>query len=106
MNAKFHYELNLKNSQQTVAARGPCENWLADDKSAVIKDVTVRRGGVVVASSAGSTTVQNGDQDWKLDASSASQLARGLARVDANVTVTRTDNSTYDRPWWRDVQLV
>jgi hypothetical protein len=103
MNAQFDNNLSLKGNRMIVAARGPCE-WEDGDASAVVKDVTVTRGGVV-ASSPGSTTVQRGAQAWWLDVSSSSQLTPGPADAHATATVTRTDGTTYERPWYDDVQL-
>jgi hypothetical protein len=60
MNSKFYKQLTLESDRQTIAAGGPC-GWQDGDAWAEVKDVRVTRGDVV-ASSAGSTTVQKGDQ--------------------------------------------
>jgi len=105
MNANFDGRLNLTNGRLTVAARGPCIDWLPDDRSAEIKDVTITQGGVV-ATTGGSTTVQKAAPVWALDASSSSQLKPGRADAWAHVTVTKIDGSTYPTPCYFDVVLL
>jgi hypothetical protein len=105
MDAKFFDDLNLKNHGRTVAAGGPC-HWEAGDAWAEIKDVTIEQGGVVASSGTASTIVRRGsDRDWWLDASSSSQLTRGPAEAYAVAVVHRTDGTTYQHPWYDDVQL-
>ena len=103
MNAQFHKRLGLKNGRQTVQAGGPCL-WEDGDASAVVRDVTVTRQGVV-ASTAGATNVQRGDQSWFLDVSSSSPFTPGRADAHAIAFVTKTDNTTYERRWYDDVNL-
>jgi hypothetical protein len=102
---QFHDELNLKNDRRTVAAGGPC-HWEAGDAWAEIKNVTIEQGGVVASSGNASTTVRKGrDRDWWLDVSSSSQFTRGPAEAYAVAIVHRTDGTTYEYPWYDDVQL-
>jgi len=105
MNAKFFDQLNLKNNRRTVAAGGPC-HWEAGDAWAEIKSVTIEQGRVVATSGTASTIVRNGeDRDWWLDATAASRLTRGPADAYAVAVVHRTDGTTYEHPWYDDVQL-
>jgi hypothetical protein len=106
MNAKFDTPLDLKNGRRTVAACGPCLNWLADDESAVVKNVTVTTQVGQVATSAGSsTTVLKAAQGWALDVVSSRKLTPGPAHASAALTVTRTNGTTYPDWWEADVQL-
>jgi hypothetical protein len=107
MNAKFDTPLDLKNGRRTVKACGPCLDWLADDASAVVKNVTVTtQVGQVATSAAGSsTTVLKAAQGWALDVSSSRKLNPGPAHASAALTVTRTDGTTYKDWWDADVQL-
>jgi hypothetical protein len=105
MNAQFDRQLSLTNGQKTVAARGPCA-WEAGDKSAVVRDVTVTRKGVVASTAVSTRVLQMGvDQSWSLDVSSPNQLTTGRADAHAIAFVTRTDNTTYERRWYDDVTL-
>jgi hypothetical protein len=105
MSPKFFDDLNLQNDRRTVAAGGPC-HWEAGDAWAEIKNVTIEQGSVVASSGSASTTVRKGrDRDWWLDASSSSQFTRGPAEAYAVAVVHRTDGTTYEYPWYDDVQL-
>jgi hypothetical protein len=105
MNSAFFDDLNLKNGRHTVAAGGPC-HWEAGDAWAEIRNVTIHQGSVVATSGTTSTVVRNGqDRDWWLDASAAGQLRRGPAEAYAVAVVHRSDGSTYEHPWYDDVQL-
>jgi hypothetical protein len=98
-------DLNLKNDRHTVAAGGPC-HWEAGDAWAEIKNVTIEQGGVVASSGTASTIVRRGrDRAWWLDASATSQFTRGPAEAYAVAVVHRTDGTTYEYPWYDDVQL-
>jgi hypothetical protein len=88
-----------------VAAGGPC-HWQAGDAWAEIKNVAIEQDGVTATSGTTSTRVRRGqDVSWWLDASSSSQLSRGPAEAYAVAVVHRTDGSTYEYPWYDDVQL-
>jgi hypothetical protein len=102
----FFDQLDLKQDRHTVAAGGPC-HWQAGDAWAEINNVTIEQGGVVASSGTASTVVRRGrDSSWWLDAtSSSSQLSRGPAEAYALAVVHRTDGTTYEYPWYDDVQL-
>jgi hypothetical protein len=105
MKPQFFDNLNLKNGRRTVAAGGPC-HWEAGDAWAEIKNVTIEQGGVVATSGSASTIVRrSSDRSWWLDATAASQLRRGPAEAYALAVVHRSDDSTYEYPWYDDVQL-
>jgi hypothetical protein len=105
MRPNFFDDLNLKNDRRTVAAGGPC-HWEAGDAWAEIKNVTIEQGGVVASSGTASTTVRKGrDRNWWLDASASSQFTRGPAEAYALAIVHRTDGTTYEYPWYDDIQL-
>jgi hypothetical protein len=105
MNSAFFDQLDLKHDRHTVAAGGPC-HWEAGDAWAEIKNVRIEQGGVVASSGTASTIVRRGsDRSWWLDATSASQLSRGPAEAYALAVVHRSDGSTYEYPWYDDVQL-
>jgi hypothetical protein len=102
---QFFDQLDLKQDRHTVAAGGPC-HWQAGDAWAEINNVTIEQGSVVASSGTASTIVRNGiDTAWWLDASATSQLRRGPADAYALAVVHRTDGSTYEYPWYDDVQL-
>jgi len=105
MNAQFDTPLDLKNGEKTVAAGGPCVDWLPDDKSAEIQNVRVKTHPGEVASSLLSVTVTPNDNRWALDANSPIQLTPGQADAHAYVIVTRTDGTHYHPPCYTDVQL-
>jgi hypothetical protein len=105
MKPNFFDDLNLKNGRRTVAAGGP-SHWEAGDAWAEIKNVTIHQGSIVASSGTASTIVRNGpDTAWWLDASATSQLRRGPAEAYAVAVVHRSDGSTYEYPWYDDVQL-
>jgi hypothetical protein len=105
MKPNFFEDLNLKNGRRTVAAGGP-SHWEAGDAWAEIKNVTIHQGSIVASSGTASTIVRNGrDTAWWLDASATSQLRRGPAEAYAVAVVHRSDGSTYEYPWYDDVQL-
>jgi hypothetical protein len=105
MNPNFFDQLDLKNNRHTVAAGGPC-HWEAGDAWAEIRDVRIEQGGVVASSDSASTIVRRGrDSSWQLDASTPSQLTRGPAEAYALAVVHRTNGTTYEYPWYDDVQL-
>jgi hypothetical protein len=105
MKPAFFDDLNLKDGRQTVAAGGPC-HWEAGDAWAEIRNVTIEQGSVVASSGNASTIVRKGkDRDWWLDASSSSQFTSGPAEAYAVAIVHRTDGTTYEYPWYDDVQL-
>jgi hypothetical protein len=102
---QFFDQLDLKNNRHTVAAGGPC-HWEAGDAWAEIRDVRIEQGGVVAFSGSASVIVRRGrDSSWQLDASTSSQLTRGPAEAYALAVVHRTNGTTYDYPWYDDVQL-
>jgi hypothetical protein len=102
---QFFDDLNLKDGRHTVAAGGPC-HWEAGDAWAEISNVRIEQGGVVASSGSASTIVRRGsDRSWWLDASASGQLTRGPAEAYALAVVHRTDGSTYQYPWYDDVQL-
>jgi len=100
----FFEDLNLKDGRRTVAAGGPC-HWEGGDAWAEIRNVTIEQDGVVASSGSTSTIVRRSDRSWWLDATAPSQLARGPAEAYALAVVHRTDGSTYEYPWYDDVQL-
>jgi hypothetical protein len=105
MHPNFFGDLNLKDDRRTVAAGGPC-HWEAGDAWAEIKNVTIEQGSVVASSGTASTMVRRGsDRSWGLDVSSSSQFTRGPAEAYAVAVVHRTDGTTYEYPWYDDVQL-
>jgi hypothetical protein len=104
MNPKFFDDLNLKNGRHTVAAGGPC-HWETGDAWAEIRNVRIEQDGVVATSGSASTIVRRSDRSWWLDATAASQLRRGPAEAYALAVVHRSDGSTYEYPWYDDVQL-
>lgn len=105
MNSAFFDELNLKNGRHTVAAGGPC-HWEAGDAWAEVRNVRIEQGGVVASSGSASTIVRRDrDRSWWLDATADSQLSRGPAEAYALAVVHRSDGSTYEYPWYDDVQL-
>jgi hypothetical protein len=105
MKPNFFADLNLNNGRHTVAAGGPC-HWEAGDAWAEISNVRIEQGGVVASSGSASTIVRRGsDRSWWLDASASDQLTRGPAEAYALAVVHRTDGSTYQYPWYDDVQL-
>jgi hypothetical protein len=105
MKPNFEDELNLQNNSRTVAAGGPC-NWDPDDASAEIREVTITQGGVVGSCGTASTTVRKDrDPQWWLSATSSSQFTRGPAQARAVAIVRRTDNTTYEYPWYEDLRL-
>jgi hypothetical protein len=102
---QFFDDLNLKDGRHTVAAGGPC-HWEAGDAWAEISNVRIEQGSVVASSGSASTIVRRGsDRSWWLDATTSSQLTRGPAEAYALAVVHRTDGSTYQYPWYDDVQL-
>jgi hypothetical protein len=95
----------MKNDRRTVAAGGPC-HWEAGDAWAEIKQVTIEQGSVIATSGTATTIVRRDrDRAWWLDASASSQLTRGPADAHAVAVVHRTDGTTYEHPWYDDVQL-
>ena len=105
MKPQFFDDLNLQNHRHTVAAGGPC-HWEAGDAWAEIKNVTIEQGTVVASSGSASTIVRRErDRSWWLNASSSSQLTSGPAEAYALAIVHRTDGTTYEYPWYDDVQL-
>jgi hypothetical protein len=105
MNPNFFDQLDLKQDRHIVAAGGPC-HWQAGDAWAEISNVRIEQGGVVASSGTASTIVRKGrDSSWWLDATSSSQLTRGPAEAYALAVVHRSDGSTYEYPWYDDVQL-
>jgi hypothetical protein len=102
---QFFDQLDLKHDRHTVAAGGPC-HWEAGDAWAEVSNVRIEQGGVVASSGSASTIVRRGgDRSWWLDATAAGQLSRGPAEAYALAVVHRTDGSTYQYPWYDDVQL-
>ena len=105
MKPQFFDQLDLKNNRHTVAAGGPC-HWEAGDAWAEISDVRIEQGGVVASSGNASVIVRRGrDSSWQLEASTSSQLTRGPAEAYALAVVHRTNGTTYEYPWYDDVQL-
>ena len=104
MDPKFFDDLNLKNGRYTVAAGGPC-HWETGDAWAEIRNVRIEQDGVVATSGSASTILRRSDRSWWLDATAASQLHRGPAEAYALAVVHRNDGSTYEYPWYDDVQL-
>jgi hypothetical protein len=105
MNPNFYDQLGLKNDRRTVAAGGPC-HWEAADDWAEIRNVTIEQGSVVATSGNAVTVVRKGrDRSWSLDASATSSFSRGSAEAYALAVVHRTDGTTYEYPWYDDVQL-
>ena len=104
MKPNFFDDLNLKNGRHTVAAGGPC-HWETGDAWAEIRNVRIEQDGVVATSGSASTILRRSDRSWWLDATAASQLRRGPAEAYALAVVHRSDGSTYEYPWYDDVQL-
>jgi hypothetical protein len=105
MDPNFFDQLNLSNDRHTVAAGGPC-HWEAGDVWAEIKNVTIEQGSVVATSGNAATVVRKGrDRIWSLDAQASSQFTRGPAEAYAVAVVHQTDGTTYEYPWYDDVQL-
>jgi hypothetical protein len=105
MKPAFFDDLNLQNNRHTVAAGGPC-HWEAGDAWAEVKNVTIEQGTVAATSGSASTIVRRDrDRSWWLNANSSSQLSPGPAEAYALAIVHRTDGTTYQYPWYDDVQL-
>jgi hypothetical protein len=105
MNSAFFDDLNLQNHRHTVAAGGPC-HWEAGDAWAEIRNVTIEQGNVVATSGTASTIVRRDrDRSWWLNATSSGQLSPGPAEAYALAIVHRTNGTTYEYPWYDDVQL-
>jgi hypothetical protein len=97
MNGNFDEQQNLKNSDQTVDARGWL-TWDADDESAQIT-ITVTQDGY--ACPAPPITCRPSDATWRVPVTrdSPPPWSKGTATGTAAATVTRQDGTTYDVPW-------
>jgi Dyp-type peroxidase family len=105
MNSAFNTRLGLTGTGRTVMAGGPC-NWDKDDKSAVIRDVTVRQGDVVASTSAEVEVHKDRDVEWWLEVGSSGQFVGGKALASAVAVVRRKNGTTYQFSWPTEVQLV
>jgi hypothetical protein len=97
MNGNFDPTQNLRNSDQTVDARGWL-SWDATDASAEITISVVQNGYTCPAAQPITCTPR--DSTWRVDVTRpAPPWQRGGAAGTAAATVTRRDGSTYDVPW-------